>query len=144
MNKRPAAPQITKGILKLSRQIDSTFQPELIDVEAGHGCEAGACFENVKKVVKMLGGSVQHGWKMREQPTMFAEGEFQAVWRNPEGRLVDVTPRTDGQRQIVFLPDSTQVWEGEEIVPRRLALREQPCYCGSEMPFNLCHGLADD
>ena len=112
-------------------------------VESGAECRPGSCFENVKAMVKKHGGSTQHGWAMREQPH-FAEGEFYAVWRCLDGRLIDVTPRADGQNKILFLPDSRRVWEGEPVESRRLMLRETPCYCGTGLPFRICHGLADD
>jgi hypothetical protein len=77
------------------------------------------------------------------QHRYFAEGEFYAVWRHPGGSLIDVTPSAQGFTQILFLPDSTKVWEGEAVEPRRLTQRESPCYCGSELPFSICHGLAN-
>jgi hypothetical protein len=138
-----ATPAITKHILKLARQIDATASPEYVTVETGADCVPNRSFENVTAMVKKHGGSTQHGWTMREQ-TYFAEGEFCAVWRCLDGRLIDVTPRADGQTKILFLPDSTRVWEGEPVEPRRLMLRETPCYCGTGLPFRICHGMADD
>ncbi len=140
----PSGAPITKGILKLARQIDATSTPDYVTVEPAAECEPGGCFQNVRAIVRRHGGSVQHGWRMREQPSVFVEGEFHAVWRRPEGDLVDVTPRTDGLSQILFLPDSRLVWDGADVETRRVMLHEQPCYCGSRMPFNLCHGIAED
>lgn len=139
-----SVPIITRGILKLARQIDATSVTEFVPVEPGGECVPGRCFENVRAVVKRRGGSTQHGWRMREQPAAYVEGEFYAVWRQPEGALIDVTPRNDGLTTILFLPDSQAVWEGEHVEPRRMQLHEKPCYCGSGMPFKICHGLADD
>lgn len=141
---RSTAGSLSKGILKLARQIDATSTPDYVSVEPGEACEPGGCFQNVRAIVRRLGGSVQHGWRMREQPSVFVEGEFHAVWRRPEGGLVDVTPRDDGLSEILFLPDSRLVWDGQDVESRRVMLHEQPCYCGSRMPFNLCHGLAED
>lgn len=87
---------------------------------------------------------MQYGWRLRELPSVYVEGEYYAVWRRPVGGLVDVTPREDQLTEIVFLPDSKNVWNGDDVEPRRLMLHEQPCYCGSRMPFNLCHALAED
>lgn len=138
-----AAPAVSKNILKLARQLDATGTPEYIVVEPREGCLPNASFENVKAMIKTHGGSTQHGWAMREQ-IHFAEGEFCAVWRCLDGRLIDVTPRADGQTRILFLPDSKRVWEGEPVESRRLMLRETPCYCGTGLPFRICHGLSDD
>jgi SEC-C motif len=144
MTKDSSAPAITKGILKLARQIDSTSAPEYVVVEPGDGCDADSCFRNVTAMTRRHGGTTQHGWRMREQPAVFVEGQFHAVWRRPDGELLDVTPRTDGLSKILFLPDSKAVWDGSDVEPRRMMLHEKPCYCGSGMPFKICHGLADD
>jgi len=136
-------PAISKNLLKLARQIDATSTPEYVPVEVWPGCSPNRWFENVAGVVKLQGGSIQHGWSLHEQ-AHFAEGEFCAVWRRLDGRLIDVTPDADGETRILFLPDSKRVWEGEAVESQRLMLRTTPCYCGSGMPFRICHGLADD
>ena len=136
-------PPISRYILKLARQIDATQSPAYIAVEPREDCLPGRCFDNVARVVAKEGGSVQHGWTMR-QDSYFAEGAFYAVWRRPDGALIDITPRADSPAQIVFLSDSKRVWEGETVEPMRMQIHEKACYCGSGMPFRLCHGLADD
>jgi len=144
MSKAPARSPITKGILKLARQINDSATPGFVSVEPGEECLPGCCFENVPAIVKRRGGSMQPGWKMREQSTAFVEGEFHAVWRRPDGALIDVTPRTDLLKEILFLPDSQRDWHGEDVEPRRMMLHAQPCYCGSGMPFKICCGLLGD
>jgi hypothetical protein len=136
------APAISKHIVKLARQIDPTGSPGYVTVESRPNCRPNHCFENVTAVVKQHGGSTQHGWNMREH-AYFVEGEFYAVWRCPDGRLIDVTPSADGdqQSQILFLPDSKRVWEGDPVGSQRLLLRDTPCYCGTGLPFRICHGL---
>ena len=140
---RQDAPAISKHILKLARQIDATRTPEYVAVEPQADCLPDRSFENVLRVVAKQGGATQHGWVMR-QDSYFAEGAFHAIWRRPDGSLVDVTPRADNQIQILFLPDSRRVWEGETVEPYRMQLHEKPCYCGSGVPFRICHGLSDD
>lgn len=140
----PKTPAITKGILKLARQIDAKSTPENVPVEPGEGCVVGGSFENVPAVVKRHGGSMQIGWRMREQELAFVEGAFHAVWRRPDGALIDVTPQPDQMAGILFLPDTQIEWRGEDVDPRRLMLNQQPCYCGSGMPFQICHGAADE
>lgn len=138
------APPIPKGILKLARQIDPSGTPDYISVEPAEECLPAQSYENVIATVRRRGGMMALGWSMREQPGAFAEGVFHAVWRCPERGLIDITPRADGQTWTVFLPDSRIEWEGEAAPPRRLMLHQQPCYCGSGMPFNLCHALAEE
>ena len=144
MTERLSSSPITKGIQKLARQIDSKSETVQVPVQPGEECSVGSCFDNVRAVVRRRGGSTQHGWWMREQPGVYAEAEFHAVWRTAEGFLVDVTPREDGLTTILFLPDSNAVWTGADVAPRRMMLHEKPCYCGSGMPFKLCHGAGED
>ena len=81
---------------------------------------------------------------MRVQPSAYVEGAFHAVWRRPDGALIDVTPRKDGLNETLFLVDTKMSWQGEDVEPRRMMLHEQPCYGGSGMPYKICHGIADD
>ena len=135
---------ITKGIQKLARQIEAKSETKHVPVEPAEECSLNSCFENVLLVVRRRGGSTQLGWRMREQPAVYVEGEFYAIWRAPDGSLIDVTPRTDGLTTILFLPDSHAVWTGEDVEPRRMMLHEKPCYCGSGMPFKICCGSGED
>jgi hypothetical protein len=144
MTTNSSTPPISKGILKLARQINSSAEPDYVPVEPGEDCLPGKCFQNVAAIVRQQGGSALHGWRMREQPAAYVEGEFYAVWRRLDGALLDVTPRLDGLTEILFLPDSQMVWTGEAVEPRRLMLNLQPCYCGSGIPFKVCHGLEQD
>jgi hypothetical protein len=144
MTERFASSPITKGIQKLARQIDSKSETKQVPVQPGEDCSPGSCFDNVRAVVRRRGGSTQLGWCMREQTGVYVEGEFHAVWRSPEGFLIDVTPRADGLTTILFLPDTNASYQGEDVAPRRLMLHEKPCYCGSGMPFKLCHGAGDE
>ena len=137
-------PPFSKGILKLARQIDATRVPEFVVVEAGEECLPDRSFDNVAAMVRRRGGSMLSGWTLRELPTVFVEASIHAMWRCPDGSLVDVTPRADGQTRILFVPDSKTRWQGEDVEPRRLLLHEQACYCGSGMPFKICHGQADE
>ncbi len=144
MSRGLAGRSISKGILKLARQIDATSTPEWVAVEPGEDCLPGRSFQNVAAMVRRHGGSVQHGWRLREQTAAYVEGAFHAVWRRLDGALIDVTPRADQLTETLFLSDSRMVWDGEDVEPRRMMLHEQPCYCGSGMPYKICHGLAED
>lgn len=141
---QPTIPPITKHMLKMAHQIDATSTPDYVTVAPEAECLPGCNFQNVTEIVKKHGGSVQYGWSMREQPAAFVEAAFHAVWRCVDNALIDVTPRTDGLTQIIFLPDSRRVWKGKPVEPRQMLLHGKPCYCGSGMPFRVCHGLGND
>jgi hypothetical protein len=54
-------------------------------------------------------GSLCSGWVIwQSKLAQFVEAQFHTVWRNDEGKLVDVTPRQDGEKRILFVPDSVR------------------------------------
>ena len=64
------------------------------------------CFFNVLVQIRCEGGDMQHGWLIAQDSTKgFIEAQFHAVWININGELVDVTPRLDGEKRVMFIPD---------------------------------------
>src|SRR5262249_44916870 len=54
------------------------------------------CWANVREQVRRCGGSPKYGWLLHlhpEAPVLIACSH--AVWRRPEGEVVDLTPRRD-------------------------------------------------
>jgi hypothetical protein len=72
------------------------------------------------------GGEIEYGWAIWEWPTVLIEAEFHAIWRAPDGRPVDVTPRVDDERIIAFVPDPIRVFEGRSLDNIRRPLRDDP------------------
>lgn len=53
------------------------------------------------------GGGAVAGWVIwQAKAANFVEAEFHSVWCDPKGNLIDVTPRKDGERYVLFVPDS--------------------------------------
>lgn len=68
--------------------------------------EPDHCHFNVWVQWERCGGEVQPGWIISEVPEAgFIEAQFHAVWRSPEGLLVDITPRSDSEPLVLFVPD---------------------------------------
>lgn len=63
------------------------------------------CFDGVLQKVKHDGGGVRLGWVIWEWPNAFLNAEFHAVWIEPAGQLVDITPKPLGETRILFAPD---------------------------------------
>jgi hypothetical protein len=78
--------------------------PVFVEVEPGPRARAGWCFANVEEAMAKLGGSREHGWVLWESAA-WLNGEFHAVHRLPDGRLVDPTPKPDGERRILYASD---------------------------------------
>lgn len=66
----------------------------------------GYCSANVKAKVKVAGGRPMPGWCIWYAPGHFIEGECHCVWESPSGSLIDVTPKSDKEARILFVPDA--------------------------------------
>ena len=65
------------------------------------------CFDGVLEKVRHDGGGIRLGWVIWEWPNAFLNAEFHAVWIDPAGQLVDITPKPLGEKTILFAPDPT-------------------------------------
>src|ERR1700676_161605 len=85
---------LIKSLAGRSTHTGYTFLPY-----TDYGYEAQECHVNVLHRVRHHGGKRVNGWVIWEsQP--FDEAEFHCVWQNPEGDLIDVTPRNDHEEFI--------------------------------------------
>lgn len=101
---------ISREVLAFCAEIETQEQPEFVNVDATPRSEVNQCFVNVADAAARGGGEVQHGWMVLEWPGVLLEAQFHAIWRRPDGSLVDVTP--NDERRILFLPDRTRVYRG--------------------------------
>jgi len=62
------------------------------------------CNKNVEKMVNMYGGKAQLGYRIWYVPSLYVEAERHAVWKKPDGTLVDISYYPDGEDAILFLP----------------------------------------
>ena len=80
-------------------------EPAYIPVQADQEGMYGFCNLTVAEKIKKDGGKPVHGWTIWEWPGVFWTAEFHMVWENPNGDLIDVTPKPDGETSILFLRD---------------------------------------
>ena len=119
-------PRITANIRRLCRKISNLDEPVFVRVSADPGGGLADCFEDVRRQIEKFGGQVQHGWTIWEWPGLFVEAEFHAVWRHPDGTLVDVSPKKDGEEVILFAPDRDRTFKGVRQDNVRLAVSRDP------------------
>jgi hypothetical protein len=63
------------------------------------------CLENCETANNILGYEIAYGWHFYDLlPTDYAEGVFHAVLI-AEGQLLDITPRDDNSKHILFVRD---------------------------------------
>lgn len=117
---------ITPELLRLTDRVVPGAVPLFVPVRLTSDGLINECFENARRQVARLKGSVQHGWALWEWSGKMIEAEFHAVWRQPGGSLIDVSPRSDGETQILFIPDPSRVFEGKQINNVRVALGDDP------------------
>jgi len=62
------------------------------------------CFYNVIDKVNFNNGKIIYGWKLH-QTRLMVEAERHAVWKSPNGELVDITPDVECQDKTLFLEE---------------------------------------
>ncbi len=107
--------EINKDILKFCEEIDSTTKSVFLELFQVEGYICGDCYGNVEKHVEKYGGRVQYGWIIWEDHNIFLEAEFHVVWINNKEEYIDITPKVDEEKRILFLPDSKKKFKGELI-----------------------------
>ena len=120
----PAA--ITRPILKLCKEVAGNAVARFIPVRTGSHAPALSAFDAVALKVEQDGGSLQPGWAVWEFADALIEAEFHAVWRSPDGELVDIAARPGGEQTILFVEDAKPSASGAAVDSERRALRRDP------------------
>src|SRR4030042_5246672 len=114
--------KITTEIIRFCSVIDSSTNPVFVPVEPRHDVRFNYCLTDVLLFVQKNGGTTQFGWLIWENPQVFLEAEFHACWVNPEKKIIDITPKRDNEKRVLFLPHSKRVYEHKLVPNRRKAL----------------------
>ena len=89
--------RITQVIIDFCASITSDSSPEYIDVCPAPWASLNECFNNVSRMVKQYGGSMILGWTVWQRGNMLLDAEAHAIWRAPDGKLIDITPHSYSQ-----------------------------------------------
>lgn len=121
--KRETTPvKVTDKIMELCGGIVEGTEPVYLPVEAPEWSLPSECFPNVQRMVREQGGKQINGWAIWQWANVLVEAEAHAVWDSPEGKLIDITPHINGEREILFLRDDDMVYQGNTIASIRKAL----------------------
>lgn len=101
-------------------------EPVYVDVKPREGTHPDAPFAAVDEQVREQGGERVAGWVLRVLPGLFAEAEFYAVWRDPQGSLIDVTPKRRPSARVLFLADPSRPVDGRQVSNLRRPLAADP------------------
>ena len=118
--------RITQVIIDFCASITSDSSPEYIDVCPAPWAALNECFNNVHRMVKQYGGSMISGWAVWQRGNMLLDAEAHAIWRAPDGKLIDITPHSYNEKRILFLFDSSVCYQGITIPSHRQALTDSP------------------
>ncbi|CAN5601802.1 hypothetical protein BH20ACI4_BH20ACI4_20930 [soil metagenome] len=116
--------KITTEIRKFCNQISSKSNPIYLEVKSLPTSIKNECFKNVQNYISQNGGTIQYGWRIWECAGIMVEAEFHSVWVSPEGEFVDISPAEE--KNILFLPDNSKIYEGKQINNIRLAFSNNP------------------
>lgn len=116
--------KMTSEVRAFCNQIMANSSPFYIEVDPAPTSIKLECFSNVENYSAENGGSIQYGWRIGEWAGVMLEAEFHAVWFSPNGVYRDITPF--GENRILFLPDTTKRYEGNQVSSIRLALSRSP------------------
>lgn len=119
-------PEITKQLVRLAAAVAPGQTPLYVPVHPEPSAQVNECFPNVEAKAQKDGGAIVYGWQLWEWPNVLVEGEFHAVWRSPDGNLIDITPKADGEEKVLFVPDERRTYRGVSIDNVRIALRDDP------------------
>lgn len=117
---------ITDEIEAFCSELVPLARASYVDVKPAPKAVLNDCFVNVHRFAERNGGSICYGWLILEWPGALLEAMFHAVWRAADGELLDVTPTADGECRILFLPDDTRTYAGEQVLSRQRPLPGAP------------------
>ena len=116
-------PALESHIIKFCSSI-SEGVVRRVSLEPVKGAPLNECFTIVPEYISEHGGEQVIGWAVWEWPKVMLEAEFHCVWRNPEGRLIDLTPKPKDFSEIVFLEDRKKKYTGKQVNNIRRALSD--------------------
>lgn len=121
-----ATPQIiTEQIMELCQSI-SEYQPIYVPVKASSKSRFNECFPNVAEYVEEYGGQSVFGRCIWQRANVLIEAEAHAVWKSPNGDLIDITPHINEEKSILFLIEPQMVYRGNIIPSIRKELTSSP------------------
>lgn len=108
------------------RRVVANGRPQYVQLRPAVSEPVNECFSIVSAQVAAYGGTRQIGWAIWVWPKVLIEAEFHAVWKRPDGRLVDITPKPEPFERILFVKDSAREYEGIQIDNIRQPLNDDP------------------
>ena len=116
--------KINENVSSLIELIPGAEDAIFLEVNPEQGSKILDCFENVKKKIDRSYGEMLCGWVIWEWKGVLEEAEYHAVWRSPQGKILDITPQSDGEKKVLFVPCPKDIYDGIRKDNIRLAVRD--------------------
>lgn len=113
--------RITPPIKRLCKKLVADGMPGFVPVLAAPSAKPNAAFENVQDTIHVNGGEHAAGWLIWEMRGVLLNAERYVCWRSPDGDVIDVSPKPDGEKRILFL-EGLEPWDGSRVCPTTYAL----------------------
>ncbi len=107
---REITPQITQFCQSIAPSL-----PQYIPVCPAPISKKNDCFNNIPRYIKENGGSMTTGWAIWQRANILLHAEAHAIWKSPEGALLDITPHEYNDQKILFLEDTKVCYSGVVI-----------------------------
>ena len=115
----------TEEVKQLLSIIGSPNEPIYVACKPDKRAQQNECFTLVDAKVNKEGGEQIIGWQIW-QTSLLLEAEFHAVWKTPNGELVDITPKSIPFKEILFVADPETAYEGKQVNNIRINLSGNP------------------
>ncbi|OEJ98616.1 hypothetical protein A8C32_05295 [Flavivirga aquatica] len=89
---------------KILDLINSSNTPIKVSLNPEPYAKINNCFYNVEDKISKDKGDIIYGWKLHET-VYLQEAERHAIWKSPEGYLLDITPDPNYNTEILFLEE---------------------------------------
>lgn len=113
--------RITPPIKRLCKKLVDDGMPGFVPVLAASNAKPNAAFENVEDTIRVNSGEHAAGWLLWEMRGVLLNAERYTCWKSPDGDVIDVSPKPDGEKRILFL-EGPEPWDGSRVCPTTYAL----------------------
>ncbi len=103
----PAAPHVQALLAELGAGEAAT-----IELRDDHLGIYGWTDAGIRARIAADGGAIRYGWRLREWPEVLLTAERHAVWEEPDGTLVDITPSNTESSVSLFALGDTEALTG--------------------------------
>lgn len=102
-------------VAEFCRHVAKDQIPIVIPHKPLPGKPQNECFSIIPEQVIAQGGKQLIGWAIWDTSGLYIEAEFHTVWQDPQGNLIDLTPRPYHFETILFLPDPCREYRGRQV-----------------------------